>query len=140
MRKGMDRKSPLGRAYHIWCQMRYRCRSVPKYAGVTVCQRWFVFEDFVSDMGLPSEGQSIDRIDGNKGYEPSNCRWADITIQNRNRKCVKLSDSSVNQIKQLAKQGVLQKDIAVEFNVSSSAVSLVLSNKIWRSSNVMGRT
>jgi hypothetical protein len=111
---------------------------VPKYAGVTVCQRWFVFEDFVSDMGLPSEGQSIDRIDGSKGYEPSNCRWADITIQNRNRKCVKLSDESVERIKQLARQGILQKDIAVEFGVHQSAVSLVLSNKIWRASNVMG--
>ena len=138
MRKGIDRKSPLGRAYHIWCQMRYRCRAVPKYAGVTVCQRWFVFEDFVFDMGLPSEGQSIDRIDGSKGYEPGNCRWADVTTQNRNRKSVKLSEDAVRRIRELAKSGVYQRDIAAEFGVDQSAISLVVCNRIWRDNHVMG--
>jgi hypothetical protein len=134
----MDKKSPLGRAYKIWCQMRYRCKSLAKYAGITVCERWQSFDNFLADMGLPKEGQSIDRIDGQAGYEPSNCRWADVTTQNRNRKNVKLSEDAVRRIRELARSGVYQRDIAAEFGVDTSAISLVVRNRIWKDIYVMG--
>lgn len=52
--------------------------------GVTVCDRWRKFRNFLEDMGERPTGASIDRIDNLKGYEPGNCRWATRTEQNEN--------------------------------------------------------
>jgi len=139
VRKGYDRKSPIGRAYHIWCQMRYRCKAVKKYQGIFVCDRWIgSFDHFLEDMGLPPDNLSIDRIDGTKGYSPDNCRWADVTTQNRNRRNVKLTQDAVDRIKQLARDGVMQRDIGKEFGVHPSTISLVVNGRIWGNGHVMG--
>jgi hypothetical protein len=72
--------------------MNGRCKVGNKWAkphlyvgkGITVCDRWKDFLFFLEDMGEAPDGHSIDRINGNKGYEPGNCRWATPKIQANN--------------------------------------------------------
>jgi hypothetical protein len=80
--------------YRTWVGMRMRCEKPSNIAfhkygakGIRVCDRWQSFENFVADMGeRPTPKHSIDRIDGSRGYEPQNCRWATAREQALNFK------------------------------------------------------
>lgn len=80
--------------YRIWCNMKTRCTN-PNFKqwkdyggrGITICKEWLEsFEQFYKDMGKKPDGKTIDRIDNNKGYEPSNCKWSTYLEQAQNRK------------------------------------------------------
>lgn len=63
-------------------------KEYPNYGGrgITICERWLKFENFLADMGERSENASIDRIDNFQGYYPDNCRWSTRSEQQRNRR------------------------------------------------------
>jgi hypothetical protein len=75
--------------YHAWASMKSRCmnpnvHSFKRYGarGIKVCDRWMRFENFYEDMGpKPSERHSLERLDTDGNYEPSNCVWADAFQQ-----------------------------------------------------------
>lgn len=80
--------------HNTWCTMIQRCENPnsTKYEiygarGIKVCKRWRKsYANFLSDMGRRPLGHSIDRINVNGNYSPSNCRWATAKLQRENQR------------------------------------------------------
>lgn len=89
-------RMPMSTTYRAWAAMRTRCTN-PKAAkwsyyggrGVQVCERWRTFASFLADMGVKPTGTTLDRIDPDGHYEPSNCRWATWHEQRVNQRRMK---------------------------------------------------
>lgn len=138
--------------YRAWQGMRSRCglptnKDWARYGGrgISVCERWGVFENFLADMGRrPSPGHSLDRVDVNGNYEPGNCRWATWSQQRLNQRRVlagepsvrgqqhgsaKLTDAKVIEIFRDARSHTA---IAADYGVDRKTVSAIKHRKTWR--------
>jgi len=95
---GYPYKFPAKPTYHTWQGMKKRCLDKKNVAykhyggrGITVCERWKSdFRNFLADMGEKPPGKTLDRIDNNGNYEPSNCRWSTWLEQAQNKRNVKI--------------------------------------------------
>jgi len=102
-------KMTYSKIYRTWIAMLSRCRdpnnnNYPNYGGrgITVCERWYKFENFYEDMGdLPFYEAQIDRIDNEKGYYKENCQWVDCKQNSRNRRNTKKHNTHVGSLVQI---------------------------------------
>jgi hypothetical protein len=77
---------------HVWQLMIRRCYNSKDNVychygarGISVCDRWHEFENFLKDMGVKPEKLSLERKNVNENYCPENCCWATPKEQARNR-------------------------------------------------------
>jgi hypothetical protein len=104
-------------AYKKWLGMKARVRNASRqenrcYVGVTICQRWHLFKNFLADMGEPPDGYSLDRKDNNKGYSKSNCRWVPLVEQSRNTRRLRMHEGVC--ISQAARENGLSPDVVLD--------------------------
>ena len=107
--------------------MKARCYSpsitkgVYKKENIQVCDRWRnSFDNFIKDMGEAPENYSIDRINNLGDYCPENCRWADNSIQSKNK--------SSTLLYEIDGEKLCLKDIAKKYNIKYTT----LYNRIFR--------
>lgn len=127
------------KTYWVWHNMKQRCLNVnhEQYVdygarGIGVCDKWLDFRGFLEDMGEQPEKMSLDRINNNGNYEPSNCRWVSAKIQAQNRRNTKLTADQVEIIREVYQAGgASQKALAKEYGVSRSTISHVVLGRVW---------
>ena len=126
--------------YATWSRMIHRCYNenntrYSMYGGreIKVCPEWLdSFETFYKDLGpAPSPQHSIDRIDVNGNYTPSNVKWSTAKEQARNKTSSKLDEKIANEIRIRLANGEKGVDLAEEFCVTTAMISRVKLNQAW---------
>lgn len=130
------------RLFLIWTGMRTRCSNAndihwKNYGGrgITICVEWseyIPFRDWARSNGY-MEGLTIDRIDNDGNYEPSNCRWVTNGVNSQKKRSNRFNMNEIAEIRKIYKVGGFsQKDIAKAYNINSSHMSDIVNNKIWK--------
>jgi hypothetical protein len=126
-------KTPV---WFAWINMRRRAND-PKFVhharyvdrGITVCERWNKFTNFLVDMGEPKEGQTLERKNNDGNYEPDNCVWATSVEQARNRRTSKLTARDICMIRESA---LARWQLAQIFDVHIDTIRKVQKRRAWK--------
>ena len=116
-RHGM-RKAP---EYAVWQNMKHRCLNpngldYKNYGGrgIQICEKWLEFKGFIADMGIkPTAKHSIERLDNNAGYHPSNCVWGTPGQQARNKRVRHNNKTGLSGVKR-RKNGIYSAYISID--------------------------
>lgn len=129
------------RIFGVWCGMRQRCydKNTKAYSaygarGIVVCDEWLSFKAFHKWALLNGykENLTIDRIDNNGNYEPSNCRWITRIENAKNqRSCIYLTiDSTTDSISGWVKRlNICKPTLYRKFRKDREAMFLFIKNQ-----------
>lgn len=124
--------------YRSWAGAVSRCINpnavaYPDYGGrgIRVCERWRQFENFLADMGEKPIGLTLDRIDPNGNYEPSNCRWASRLVQAQNQRRTRLSFDLADEIRERRRAGATIPELSRSYQLGQTSIRHVLYGSRW---------
>lgn len=113
----------ISKEYRAWQNMKTRCRIGKNYIknGITVCDRWLDFNNFLNDMGrATNKGLTVERINNLLGYSPDNCKWETTKKQNIN-KCNNVNvtfNGKTQCIAEWAREiGMKKEDLQYRYNI-----------------------
>lgn len=119
---GHSTRTRTSPTYITWINMKNRClnNKITSYKwygarGITVCKEWYIFKNFLADMGKKPEGKSLGRIDNNGNYNKNNCRWSTPEEQARN--------TSRNYYFEVDGEMLCLSDAAEKFNLSTTTIT-----------------
>jgi len=132
-----------GRTYAAWCEMRSRVTNTTRpsakyyyYKGITLCERWEFYWNFLEDMGECPEGLTLERIDNDEDYFPANCKWATRQEQNRNYSRNKLTKEKVINLKKEARSQVQNSEnyriLAERYGIAIVTVYNIMARRVWK--------
>lgn len=134
-----DASGKFDATYLTWVKMRGRCnfpsdRAFRSYGakGVRICERWGDYLNFLSDMGpRPGDGWSIDRIDPEGNYEPSNCQWLPMEINRRKHRYHTVTTDTASKAKALFLAGARPCTIGRKLSLSTATISGIVNGNTW---------
>lgn|SRR4030065_1790879 len=130
------------RLFRIWNGMKFRClnsnsKDYKNYGarGISICSEWINnFDNFYKwgSMNDYKDDLSIDRINNNEDYTPSNCRFVTNAVNSQNRRTSKLNPKKVDEIRQkYFTMKYAQWQLAEEYNTSQGLISRIVRNEMW---------
>lgn len=129
--------------FGIWGAMRDRCNRQTNQdycyygaKGIIVEPEWDNYLEFkkwsLLNGYVPKKNLQIDRIDGNKNYCSTNCRWVTPKVNQRNRDCVLLNEVKADEISSLISSNVPIADIAIMYGVHKDTINDIKRGKTWK--------